>query len=471
MRKTKIICTLGPSVEDINVLEQLILSGMDCARLNFSHGTHEEHLKRINDIKYLRDKLDSSVAILLDTKGPEIRLKDFKNGFVDLKKGETFTFLPDASFLGDEHSAGLSYPHLALDVNVDTIILVDDGKVAFVIREIINGALICEILNDGRIGNHKSINVPNVAINMEYLSLVDKKDLLFGIEHDVDFVAASFVRTADDVKELRRFLNENKGENIKIISKIENIQGISNMDDIIAESDGIMIARGDLGVEIPFNELPIIQKDLIKRCYKAGKYVVTATQMLESMTKNPRPTRAEVSDVANAIFDGSTIIMLSGETAAGDYPVESLKTMVEIAISTEESIDYPKRFSVNKLMLGGDISNAIANTACSASYQTNSKALLVVTKSGETANLVACYKPQCPIIAAVIEKKGARQLQLAWNVKPVKALEWGSVDEIFEHGIEQAIETGLVLHGDTIVMVGGSSVGDVFTDMLKIHKV
>ncbi len=471
MRKTKIICTLGPAVDNVETLEQLMLAGMDCARFNFSHGTHEEQRERMDKIKMLREKLNLPTAILLDTKGPEIRLKDFENGYVTLNEGDEIVFSHDSTIMGNEKIVGLSYPNLAKNVKVGTRILVDDGKVAFNIIDIKNGDIVCRTENGGRLSNHKSINVPNVAIDMPYISDVDKSDLLFGIEQDVDFVAASFVRTAYDVLQLRAFLDVNGGEKIKIISKIENTQGIENLDEIIKVSDGIMIARGDMGVEIPFRDLPAIQKDMIKKCYRAGKYVVTATQMLESMTKNPRPTRAEVSDVANAVYDGTTAIMLSGESAAGDYPIEAVKTMAAIAESTEASIDYEKRFNTNKLKLGCDISNTIASSSCSAAYQTDAKALIVVTSTGKTADLVADYRPKCPIIATVIEEKGYRQLSLAWNVYPVKAEEKDNTDEVFAHGIEKALETGLVDKDDLVVIIGGSVINEKKTDMLKIHRI
>ena len=471
MKKTKIICTMGPACDNESILEQMMKSGMDCARFNFSHGTHGEQLDRINRVKAIRDKLNLPVALLLDTKGPEIRLKDFENGYIDINKNDSIIFSKDDTILGNEDIVGLSYPDLAKDVEIGAQILVDDGKVAFAVVRKDNGNLVCRALNGGRLSNHKSINIPNMVINMEYLNDTDKSDIIFGISQDMDFVAASFVRSAEDVKDLRKLLCDNGGESIKIISKIENTQGVENLDEIIEASDGIMIARGDLGVEVPFHELPVLQKTMIKKCYRVGKYVVTATQMLESMTKNPRPTRAEVSDVANAIFDGSSIIMLSGETAAGDYPVEAIEVMAEIAVTTEESIDYEKRFNVNKLKLGSDIPNTIANTACSAAYQTGAKALLVVTKTGKTANLVADYKPKCPIIAAVTEDKAYHQLNLAWNTMPVLADERSTTDEIFEHGIEKAIETGIVTKGDTVIIAGGSAINGMSTDMLKIHKI
>ena len=471
MRKTKIICTMGPAVDDINILEKLMLAGMDCARFNFSHGSHEEQLKRINMVKKLREKLKKPIPLLLDTKGPEIRLQNFKDGYVELKRGDKFIFSPDKNIIGNDKIVGLTYSNLAENVKVGSRILVDDGKVAFDVTEIKEGALICTVLNDGRISNHKSINVPNVAIDMKYISEIDKRDIIFGIEQDVDFIAASFVRSADDVRQLRKLLEDNNGDHIKIISKIENMQGIEHLDEIIEVSDGIMIARGDLGVEVDFSELPPLQKKVIKKCYKAGKYVVTATQMLESMTKSPRPTRAEVSDVANAIYDGTTIIMLSGESAAGDYPVEAVQTMVEIAERTESSIDYEKRFYINKLKLGTDVSNTIASTSCSAAYQTDAKALIVVTKTGKTAELVANYRPKCPIIATVVDEKGCRQLNLAWNIRPIVAFEKSCTDEVFQHGMDKAVETGLVDRGDLVVIAGGSAINEMKTDMLKIHKV
>ena len=471
MRKTKIICTMGPSVDDVNILEKLMLAGMDCARFNFSHGKHSDHLERMDRVKFLRKKLDLPVAIMLDIKGPEIRLKCFAKGYADVVKGGEFIFSPDSSTVGSELIVGLSYPDLANAVKIGTTILVDDGKVGFTVKDICDGSLVCEVLNDGRLSNHKSINIPGASIDMVYLNEVDKEDILFGIEQDVDFIAASFVRTADDVIRLRTFLDENGGKDIHIISKIENSQGIDNIDEILEISDGVMVARGDMGVEIPLDRLPAVQKNIIKKCYRAGKYVVTATQMLESMTKNPRPTRAEVSDVANAIYDGSTIIMLSGETAAGDYPVETVKVMADIAAATEANIHYEKRFYNSKLRLGSDIPNIIANSACSASYEINAAAILVATRTGRSADLIADYRPECPIIAAVIEEKSCRQLNLSWNVKPVFKPEMDNMEEIFEYGIKKSREMGIVKQGDTIIILSGSSVSDMITDMMRIHKI
>ena len=471
MRKTKIICTLGPACDDYEVLKQLALSGMNCARLNFSHGTHEEQLVRINRVRKLREELGISLPILLDTKGPEIRFKDFVGGSVEVKKGDLFTLSSDPTILGDNTIGGLSFPYLAKSVAPGVKILVDDGKIGMVVVEVKGDDIVCEVLNDGKISNHKSLNVPNVEIDMVYLSQNDIKDLEFGCSQDVDFIAASFVRCAQDVLDVREVLRRCGKEEIMIIAKIENMQGINNVEEILEVADGLMVARGDMGVEVDFDMLPSIQKDMISKCYRKGKLVVTATQMLESMTKNPRPTRAEVSDVANAVFDRTVATMLSGESAAGMYPVQAVSAMSKINESAEKSINFAKRFYRNHLDLGNSNLSSICNAAVNASFQVNAKAIVCVTRNGLTARMISAYRPGCPIIAAVLEEKAYRQLSLAWGVLPVKTEVKYTTDEILSNGIRVAKETGLVQPGDTIIVTGSSAIGIGSTDMMQIITV
>ncbi len=471
MRKTKIICTLGPAVDDINKLEELIKNGMSCARLNFSHGTHEEQKVRMDKIKKIRENLGIPLPILLDTKGPEIRLRDFENKTINVNTGDLLTLSHDSKIIGNQTIVGLTYPNLTSYVKVGTKILIDDGKISLEVNQIEGLDLVCKVLNPGSLSNHKSINIPNVIVDMDYLSDVDKSDILFGISQDVDYIAASFVRRKQDVLDLKNFLEANGGEKIRVISKIENTEGISNMAEIIEVSDGIMVARGDMGVEVPFKDLPRIQKELINRCYRAGKHVVTATQMLDSMQFNPRPTRAEVSDVANAIYDRTTAIMLSGESAAGLYPIESVSAMNEIALASEDSINYENSYHQNGLNLGKGFLSAVANCAVSASFQTEASAIICVTRNGKTAMHLASYRPNCPIIAVCVDKKSCRQLNLAWNVYPIYSEELGSTDEIFLNGIEKALETKLVKKGDTVVITGSSAIGEKTTDTFKLHTI
>lgn len=471
VRKTKIVCTLGPAVDDDQMMRELMLAGMDCARLNFSHGLHPEQLERIKRVKKIRQELNLPIPIMLDTKGPEIRLGSFEGGCASLIQNDEIVLSADPSLIGNSRLAPLSYSKLAQSVKPGDEILIDDGKVALEVKEIQGKDIICSVKNSGVIKDRKSINIPGVAIDMPYISKQDKDDILFGIEQGVDFIAASFVRSAQDVLELRALLKVGGGEDIKIISKIENTQGIRNIDEILAVSDGIMVARGDMGVEVPFRELPAIQKEIIHKCYYAGKHVVTATQMLESMTHNPRPTRAEVSDVANAIYDGTTAIMLSGESAAGDYPIQSVRTMADIAVSTESAINYAKRFHTNNLRLGMDTVDAIAGAACGAAYQLPLKAIVAVSRSGRTVSLVSAYRPSCPIIAAVVDERVCRQLNLSWNVIPIMAQEQPTTDKLFYHGVEKAAETGIVGKGDLIAITTGSVIGSMSTDTLKLHTV
>ncbi len=458
MRKTKIICTMGPAVDDEAKLSKMISAGMDCARFNFSHGTHEEQKIRIDRVRKVSAELNTPVALLLDTKGPEIRVKDFVNGSAILEKGQTFTLDTDKETLGDNTRIGLTYDKLAKNVSEGTNILIDDGKIALKVVDIKGSSVICKVVHGGKISNHKSINLPNQSIPMPYLSETDKSDILFGIEQNVTFIAASFVRTGDDVKKLRKFLKDNGGEHIQIISKIENGEGVSNLEEIIDLSDGIMVARGDLGVEIEFEKIPAIQKRMISLCNEKGKIVVTATQMLESMTQNPRPTRAEVSDVANAIYDGTTAIMLSGESAAGAYPIEAVKTMAKIAETAESSIDYYTAFQHDHNTMEPNVVNAVCASAYSAAEYLDAAAIIVMTRSGRTARTLSFFHPPCPIIAVTIDDIGLHQLKLTWNVTPISAMELDSPDALLEHALAKARETRVVKKGDKVIAILASDV-------------
>ncbi len=471
MRKTKIICTMGPAVDTDDAIRSLIGGGMDCARFNFSHGSHEEQKVRMDRVKRVSAETGRPIALRLDTKGPEIRIRDFENGSVTLEAGQSFTLCASGE-TGDENGIGLTFSGLASCVTIGTRILIDDGKLAMFVERIDGSDVICRIINGGTVSNRKSINIPNVDIPMPYISETDKSDILFGIEQDVDFVAASFTRTADDIRKLRKLLDDNGGKRIQIIAKIENTQGIENLDEILSLADGIMVARGDMGVEIPFRELPGIQKTIIKKCYLAGKHVVTATQMLESMTKSPRPTRAEVSDVANAIYDGTTAIMLSGETAAGDYPTEAVRTMAEIAEETEKHINYKKRFSElhDSLSLKRSPAVAVGIATITSSNYLDAKAIVAVTRTGRSARMIADYRPAAPVIAPTVDRKSLRQLNLTWGVYPFPAHEQASADSLFRHAEEIALHSGIVEEGDTIVISGGPHERDSAIDMMRIIK-
>lgn len=453
MRKTKIICTLGPAVDSDERITQIINAGMDCARLNFSHGTHEEQEVRLNRVRRIAGELNRHIPILLDTKGPEIRLKDFENGSVIVEKGSLFTFDTDKETPGTKERIGLTYDKLAKNVEVGTKILVDDGKIELKVTAIKGSKVICKVITGGKLSNHKSINIPNVEIPMPYLNDVDKSDLLFGIEHNVEYIAASFVRCADDLKKLRKFLKDNGGQDIKVISKIENGQGINNFDEILELSDGIMVARGDMGVEINFEKIPAIQKMMIEKCNREGKIVVTATQMLESMTENPRPTRAEVSDVANAIYDGTTVIMLSGESAAGRHPVEAVRTMANIAVNAENTINYYEKYVDSSADMEPNLKNAICASAYNAAKYLDAKAIVVLTRSGATANILSRFHPECPVIAATISERGRNQLNLVWGITPVAAENLDSADKFVQYAVSKAVESRLVKRGDNIVVI------------------
>lgn len=471
MRKTKIVCTLGPATKDENVLRRLMEEGMDVARLNFSHGTHEDHKERIEIIKKLRRELDKPVAILLDTKGPEIRTRDFQGGKVTVEDGQIFTLTP-RELLGDNTVASITYKNLAKDIQVGATILIDDGLIKMEVEAINDEDIRCRVINGGVISNHKGVNVPGVHLNMPYVSEQDIEDIKFGIENDVDFVAASFVRSAKDVLEIRDLLNANGGERINIISKIENAEGINHIDDIIYVSDGIMVARGDMGVEIAGEEVPIIQKMIIRKVYNAGKQVVTATQMLDSMVKNPRPTRAETTDVANAIYDGTSAIMLSGETAAGLYPVEAVQTMVRIAERTEQDIDYCKRFFQRERTANPNVTDAVCHATCTTAIDLNASAIVTVTKSGTSARMVSKYRPDCNIIAGTTSHKAYRQLNMSWGVTPIHLEEKNEIFDLFDHAVETAKKRGLLTSGDTVVLTAGVPLGvSGNTNILKVEVV
>lgn len=471
MRKTKIICTLGPSTDDESMLEKMMLAGMNVARLNFSHGTYEEHKKRMDSVKKLREKHNLPIPIMLDTKGPEIRIKTFKESPVKIERGQKFTFTTE-ELEGDNTIVSITYAELLKDISRGNRILVDDGLVGFRVDEITDKDIICTAMNDGSLSNRKSINIPGVPVKMNYMSETDKADIIFGIGEDVDVIAASFVRTAYDILEIRKVLEENGGQDIKIIAKIENNEGVSNIDEIIKVSDGIMVARGDMGVEIPFEQLPGIQKMLIKKCYTVGKVVITATQMLESMIKNTRPTRAETTDVANAIYDGTSGIMLSGETAVGIHPDLVVATMSLIAENTEKNINYQKRFVARENVSSPNVADAISHATCTTAHDLSATAIITVTKSGQTARMISKFRPSCPIIATTVSKKVFRQLSLSWGVTPLMCEEKYTTDELFEHAVDIATQNGYVKNGDIVVITAGMPVGiSGNTNVLKVHLV
>lgn len=472
MKKTKIIGTIGPASESEEVLKQLFKNGLDVCRLNFSHGSHEEHKKRIDTIKKVREELNMPIAIMLDTKGPEIRIGDFEEDIVEIQEGDIFT-LTTRDIIGNKDIVSVSYKGLPNDVNKGTKILIDDGLLELEVLEIVNGTDIkCIALNNGTLKNRKGVNVPNVKINLPAVTEKDVKDIIFGIENEVDFIAASFVRKASDVLEIRKILEENNGDFIEIIAKIENQEGVDNIDEILAAADGIMVARGDLGVEIQTEEIPIVQKELIRKANLAGKPVITATQMLDSMIRNPRPTRAEVTDVANAILDGSSAIMLSGETAAGKYPLEAVKTMYNIAVRTEESLDYnailQSKFSIAEL----STTNAISKATCTTAMDLGASAIITATSSGFTSKAISKFRPKAPIIAATTSKMVMRRLSIVWGVYPVLAPYSDSTDEVIELSIQAAVENNYVKEGDLVVITAGIPVGTSgSTNLIKVHTI
>ena len=469
IRKTKIICTLGPATDKDDVLRQLMMEGMNVARFNFSHGSHEEQKVRFDKLVALRDELNLPVAALLDTKGPEIRLKNLKGGKAELKEGQLFT-LALGDFVGDETKVAITYKDLCTDVQAGSRILIDDGLIEMRVVEINGTDIVCQVENGGMISDKKGVNVPDVELSMPYISEQDEKDIIFGIEQGFDFIAASFVRTADDILQIRKILDEHNCTTINIIAKIENKQGVDNIDDIIRVSDGIMVARGDMGVEIPMEDVPVIQKKIIEKVYMAGKQVITATQMLDSMMKHPRPTRAEATDVANAVYDGTSAIMLSGETAAGDYPVEALQTMVKIARRTEQDINYASRMKKRDILTNPDITNAIAHATCTTAMDLNAAAIITVSNSGRTARMVSKYRPSCPIIGCSVNKDVCRKLNLSWGVTPILVELKDNSDELFDHAVDKAEAMGLIQQGEIVVITAGVPLGiSGTTNLIKVH--
>ena len=472
-RKTKIICTLGPATDEPIVLENMILAGLDVARFNFSHGTYDDHTKRLEELVSLREKLGRPIAALLDTKGPEIRLGNFENPEgVFIKSGDKYT-LTAKECPGTDEKCYINYDGLTNDVKRGTKILINDGLVSMTVDSVNGSDIKCTVVDGGLLTDHKGVNVPGVELKMPYLSARDMADLRYGKEHDFDFIAASFVRSATDITILRNYTDAIGWKDVKIIAKIENAQGVENIDDIIEVSDGIMVARGDMGVEIHFERIPAIQKMIIKKVYEAGKIVVTATQMLESMINNPRPTRAEITDVANAIYDGTSAIMLSGESAVGKHPVEAVETMASIAETTEQDIDYKKRF--NKFYSSSSakgITSAISHATVTTSHDINASAIITVTKSGTTARMISKYRPYTGIIGATIDDKVWRQLNLSWGVTPVKCEIKENTDELFNHAVEVSLKAGIIKAGETVVITAGIPLGiSGTTNMLKVQEV
>ena len=470
MRKTKIICTLGPSTDKGDVLRELIANGMNVARFNFSHGSYEEHGGRLANLKALREELGKPVAALLDTKGPEIRLKEFKNGVEMLEAGQTFT-LTTREVEGTKEICSVTYKDLPHDVHEGGTIMLDDGLIMLRIEKVTDTDITCTVLNSGKIKTKKGVNVPGVHLSMPYLSQKDREDIIFGIQNGFDFIAASFVRTAQDVYDIRNLLNE-YDSHIRIIAKIENREGVNNIDSILSAADAVMVARGDLGVEIDFTELPGIQKNIIDRSFSFGKPIVTATQMLDSMMVNPRPTRAEISDVANAIYDGTSAIMLSGETAAGAYPVEALKTMSAIAERTENEPHYRDERFKDAAHGQISVSDATAHAACLTARDVNAAAIVTVSESGNTARLLSKYRPTQPIIACVMDEQVQRQLSLSWGITSLLMGPAKSTDELIEMSTALAQKNGYLHNGELAVVTAGVPVGvSGTTNMIKIHMV
>lgn len=472
MLKTKIVCTLGPASDSTEMIEKMVRAGMNVARLNFSHGTHEAHAEVIERIKEVRERLGVPLAILLDTKGPEIRLGTFRDGSAVIETDSIFT-LETTECEGDSTHAYITYTALPKQVEPGVRILLDDGAIELHVQETTDTAVLCKVIAGGVIKNGKGVNVPNVHLEMQHLSPKDKSDLLFGIEQDIDFIAASFVRTKEDIIGMRKFIDYNGGHNIKIISKIENIEGIENFDEILKYSDGIMIARGDMGVEVDFERLPGIQKRFIKKCYQAGKMVITATQMLESMIEHPTPTRAEISDVANAVFDGTSAVMLSGETAIGKFPLRAVSAMAKIAEQAEHDAFISDVFgSISYDIDYNDITGALCDAACTTASDIKAKAIVTLTTTGKSARRMSKFRPSQPIVAATPRIKTFNQLSLSWGVYPVLALEQHTSDQLFQHAIDCAKELDLVTPGDLVVIAAGVPVATPGnTNTLKVEVV
>lgn len=470
MRKTKIICTIGPACEDEKTLTKMCQAGMNVARLNFSHGSHDEHQKKIDTIKKVRKKLNLPIAIMLDTKGPEYRIKTFENKKITLADGDTFTFTTD-DIVGNQERVAVTYKNLINELKVGDRILVNNGLVVFEVKELKGNDAVCTVINGGDLSDRKSMNFPNKVMTQDYLSDQDKEDLLFGIENEVDFVAASFVSTKKDMEDMRKFLDDNGGADIDIIAKIENRAGVDNVKEICEIADGIMVARGDLGVEIPFIEVPSIQKYLINKCRLMGTRVITATEMLESMIHNPRPTRAEISDVANAVYDGTSAIMLSGETASGKFPVEAVRNMAEIAEFTEQKINYFGRFRNTEFEIRNNL-DAVSHTTCSMAIDVKAKGIVVSSISGRTARMVSRFRCPVDIIGMTTSEKVWRKLNLSWGVTPALSEEFSSAEVMFYYALHQAKEILELKEGDNVVLTGGQINGQTGnTNTIKVETI
>ena len=470
MRKTKIICTIGPASENEEILRELMLAGMNVARFNFSHGTHEEQKLKLAKVIKVSNELNLPVATLLDTKGPEIRLCDFEGGSAELESGQLF-ILTTEDILGTKEKASITYKNLKSDIEVGSTVLIDDGKIEMTVEKIEENEIHCRVVNGGKVSNHKGINAPGAILSMPYISDVDRADIEFCAQMGYDFLAASFVRSKEDVLAVRKILDDNNSK-AQIIAKIENMQGIENLDEILEVSDGIMVARGDMGVEVPLEEVPVLQKMMIKKAVALGKHVITATQMLESMITNPRPTRAETADVANAIYDGTTAIMLSGESAAGAYPIEAVKTMAKIAERTEEDIDYKSRLQKIDMKRKHDITTAISHATCTTAMDLNAAAIITVTMSGFTANMISRYKPGCPIIGCSVNPRVCRQLSLAWGVQPLLMKKEETAEDLFEDAERLAVKSGYLKKGDVAVLTAGVPLGvSGNTNMIRVIEV
>ena len=469
LKKTKIICTQGPATDQPGIVEKLVANGMNCARFNFSHGTHEEHAARIKRVRDVVKASKTTMSLILDTKGPEMRLGEFKDGSVNLVAGNPFT-LTQSDEPGDETRCPVSHKLLYTEVKPGDKLLLSDGLVELKVEKIDGQDIVTTILNSGKMSTRKRVAAPGVEVGLPAISEQDEKDILFGIEHDMDFVAASFIQRASDVVQIRELITNNGGH-MEIIPKIENLAGVQNIDDIIAVSDGIMIARGDLGVEIPAEEVPIIQKQIIKKCNAAGKPVIVATQMLESMTENPRPTRAEVSDVGNAILDGADAIMLSGETASGKYPVEAVSTMTRIAQKMESSLEYKEIFLTKGMGRKYSKTDAIAHATVQLAYETSAKAIITPTTSGYTTRIVSKYRPKADIIAFAPNWRVARHLNLRWGVFTIPGVPWMNPDEMVKFSSKSALEHGIVEKGDLVVMTSGIKYGEGGTSSIQLHTI
>ncbi len=470
MRKTKIICTIGPACENEVTLMEMCQAGMNVARLNFSHGTHEEHQNKIDLIKMVRERMGLPIAIMLDTKGPEYRIKTFKDKKIELQDGDTFTFTAQ-DVEGDETRVGVSYAHLAEELNVGDTVTVNNGLVVFEVERIENQDVICRVITGGVLSDRKSMSFPNKVLKQKYLSEQDKEDLLLGIRNEVDFVAASFVSTKQDVQDMREFLDANGGQDIEIIAKIENRAGVDNIEGICEIANGIMVARGDLGVEIPFIEVPTVQKMLINKCRMLGTIVITATEMLESMIQNPRPTRAEISDVANAVYDGSSAVMLSGETASGKYPVAAVRNMAEIAEYTEQHIKYDKRFYKADFEIRNNL-DAVSHATCAMAVDVQAKCIVVCSLSGKTARMVSRFRCPADIIGLTTSEKSWRRLNLSWGVTPALTESFESTEVLFYHALHKAQDILKLEKGDNVVITGGQINGKSGnTNTIKLESV